>query len=490
MNPNPFFVLFKHSIIYGIGQVSVSSTAFILMPVFTNPRYLSVTDYGIWQILNISMTLLGIILSMGMATTLFRFYYEEKDAINRLTVSNTILWLLLGTAAIFLAITFFFVKPYLLVTLQLDHPIQQYFPWIVLAAVFQVLNIFLLNIFRAEEKPWRYISFQLIQFIFLLAFLSIFLLRFKWQLHGMVNGYLMAFGLSFILLLFSYKNKLRFRVNIKLLKKMLIFGLPLAAVQLGGWILSVFDRYLLGFQLNYNAAAVYSVGYQFGMIVNLIIIMPFSVAWGPFMFKVFKRKDAQSVYARTLTYISLAGLFTAFVVSTFSEEILNIFTNSPEYLEARTIISLIAFAHVFYGMYYVFTTGLNVTNQTHYFVFIISVAAFFNIITNYLLIPNLGILAPAIITVGSYFLLAFLTYYYSQKFYRISFEFGRILLLFTVFILMGIIGYTWKVDQILISVTTKLIIVLLPLLLLYLFKFFKPEEIDVLKGKFPNRLDG
>jgi O-antigen/teichoic acid export membrane protein len=490
MSSNPFFALFKHSIIYGIGQVSVSATAFILMPVFTNPQYLSVKEYGIWQILNITMTVLVIILNMGMTTTLFRFYYEEEDAKKRLKVSNTIVWFLFSIATLVLLITFFIIDPYLLSDFGIDYTIQSYFSWIVLAATFQAINVVMLNIFRAEEKPWRYISFQLIQFLMLLFFLSLFLLKYKWQLRGMVNGYVMAFGVTFILLLLSYRAKLRIYVDFVLLKRMLLFGLPLAATQLGGWVLSVFDRYLLGFQLNYSAAAVYSVGYQFGMVVNLIVIMPFSAAWGPFMFKVFKRNDARTVYARTLTYISLASLYTAFIVSTFSEEILMLFTNSPEYLEAQVIISLVAYSYVFYGMYYVFTTGLNVTNRTYYFVFIILVASVFNISANYLLIPRLGILAPAIITMGSFSLLAFLTYYYSHKFYKIPFEFGRIILMFAVFVTTGIMGHFWKSDRILVTLGLKSFIILLPVLVLYLLKFFKLEEMEFIKEKVFNRFHG
>jgi O-antigen/teichoic acid export membrane protein len=143
----------------------------------------------------------------------------------------------------------------------------------------------------------------------------------------------------------------------------------------------------------------------------------------------------------------------------------------------------VAFAHVFYGMYYVFTSGLNVTNRTYYFPFIILAAAAFNILANYLLIPRLQLIAPAFITAVSYGILAFLTYFYSQKFYDIPFEFRRILLLFGVFFSFGILGYYWNYRQPVVFFTVKIVMLLLPVITLYLCKFFKPEELNFIKTR-------
>ncbi len=483
MNSNPFVVLFKHSLIYGIGRVLVSLTAFILMPIFTNPKFLSVEAYGIWQILNITLTILVVVLSMGMTTTLFRFYYDTKEANARNSISNTIFWLLLISSALFVILTAFLIQPYILPWLQIDDSIREYLIWIVMIAALQVVSIVPLNILRAEEKPWMYVFFQIAQFVLLLTSLVFFIVYLKWQLEGMIYGYACAFLGNLLLLLFSYRRNITFQIDFSILRKILQFGLPLIVLQLGGWILSVFDRYLVGYQLGYADAAVYGVGYQFGMVVNLAVIMPFSVAWGPFLFKVFRQPDARTVYSKTLNYITFIALYVAFLIATFSKEILFLFTKSPEYLEAQGIIAMVAFAYVFYGMYYVFTTGLNVTNKTFYFPYIILSVSVFNIVANYLLIPFFNITAPAIITIASYAMLAFLTFYYSQKFYRISFEFKRITILLLVFIAFGFIGYYWKYENSYIFFTVKFLTVFLPFVILYLFNFFKAEELHFIKHR-------
>jgi len=484
MNKDIFSKLFKHSAIYGIGQILVRLIAFILLPVVTNPKYLSVEEYGIWNILNITLTILVILMTMGMNTALFKFYYIQKSPEDQSIVSSTTFWFLAFVSIIFIILIALVIQPIILKYFSIQNQNFIYLKWIAIIAVFQVLSVVPFNLLRVEEKSLIYSTIQVVKFIILLIFLILFLMYFKLHIWGLLYGYALAFFITLGILIWNYRWIFRFKLNFSVLKQMLKFGLPLIPLQLGSWVLSVSDRYLIGWQIDYSAVGIYSVGYQLGMLVNLIIIMPFSIAWGPFMFKVYKEDNAREIYARTIIYTSFAGLFFAFFISIFSKEILVLFTSSPEYMQARPIIILVAISYVIYGMYFVFTTGLNVTKKTIYFPFIILVAAVFNIVSNYFLIPVYGILVPAIVTLVSYAILAGLTYYYSQKFYEINFEFRRLFILFFVFIVTIIIGYFWKYDQPIIFCLGKLILLISPILILYKIKFFNPGEISFFKTKF------
>ncbi len=490
MSKSPFISLFKQSIIYGIGQAFLSLSAFLLMPIFTNPYYLSVENYGIWQVLNVTMVVLVNILGLGMATTLFRFYYTENDRDAKAIVGSTIFGALVFFSLLFYLFTIFIIHPLILDNLTINSIVLKYIDWIVLGAVLQVLSIVPLNILRAEERPWQYITFQVIQFILLITTLLVFLVYFNWQLAGMVWGYIIAFAGNFLFLMLSYIKKIHWKLNIPLLKKMLRFGLPLIVLQLGGWVLTVFDRYIITSYFGYEATAIYSAGYQLGSIINLAIITPFSIAWGPFMFKVFNLSDAKIIYARTLTYITFISLYVAMVITVFSNELLNVFTQSTIYFQARPIITLVSMGYVFYGMYFVYTSGLNITNKTYYFPGIIIVASVFNIVANFLLTPHWGIQAAAVITIISYALLAFLTCLFSQKHYYIQFEYGRIGLLFGIFTIFSLIGYNWQPKSLIASISIKMLILLAPFGLLNLFKFFTKQEINFVKVKLDELLNG
>ena len=55
----------RHSAVYGLGAVLAKVLGFLLLPVYT--RYLGPNDYGVLELLDVSMSLLGMFLNMGIA---------------------------------------------------------------------------------------------------------------------------------------------------------------------------------------------------------------------------------------------------------------------------------------------------------------------------------------------------------------------------------------------------------------------------------------
>ena len=54
----------KHSIVYALGNISVKIVGLILIPLYTNPEYLSEAEYGILAILEISVLMIAEVLSL------------------------------------------------------------------------------------------------------------------------------------------------------------------------------------------------------------------------------------------------------------------------------------------------------------------------------------------------------------------------------------------------------------------------------------------
>ena len=77
MITNEIRFLLTHSSIYGLGTVVSRLVAFILLPLYT--RYLTPTDYGVLETIDISSGIIGIVVTVGIARSLSRFYYEFDD---------------------------------------------------------------------------------------------------------------------------------------------------------------------------------------------------------------------------------------------------------------------------------------------------------------------------------------------------------------------------------------------------------------------------
>ena len=60
----------RHSFVYGIGSFLGKVFVLLLLPLYTH--YLSPRDYGVFEVLELSMSLLGMFLGMGVTAALLR----------------------------------------------------------------------------------------------------------------------------------------------------------------------------------------------------------------------------------------------------------------------------------------------------------------------------------------------------------------------------------------------------------------------------------
>lgn len=261
---------------------------------------------------------------------------------------------------------------------------------------------------------------------------------------------------------------------------MLSFGLPLVPAGLAAWIMTLADRYFLQFLSTPTELGLYSLGYKFGMVVQALIVGPFTLAWAPFLWSVAKEKNAKEVYSSVLTYFVLVGMFATLVLSVLSREVLMVMVTPPFY-SAYKAIPLIALSYVLYGCYFVFNPGMLIAKKTKYAALIVGAGAIVNLGLNYLLIPGYGMMGAAVATVISYLLLPIGLFFLSRRYYPIEYEWSRIakILLAAVPVYIGSIFIIN--DSAIIAGVLKLLSLLGFPILLFVFKFFKAEEIKKAK---------
>ena len=67
----------KQSAIYGAGIVLGKLASFIMLPVYT--RYLTPADYGVLELLSMTIDVIGMIAGIGIGSAVFKFYADEAD---------------------------------------------------------------------------------------------------------------------------------------------------------------------------------------------------------------------------------------------------------------------------------------------------------------------------------------------------------------------------------------------------------------------------
>ena len=62
---------FKHTVIYSLGNIATKLIGIILLPLYT--RHITVTEYGVLGILEITIMILTQVLILGQSQTFLRF---------------------------------------------------------------------------------------------------------------------------------------------------------------------------------------------------------------------------------------------------------------------------------------------------------------------------------------------------------------------------------------------------------------------------------
>jgi uncharacterized BrkB/YihY/UPF0761 family membrane protein len=100
--------------------------------------------------------------------------------------------------------------------------------------------------------------------------------------------------------------------------------------------------------------------------------------------------------------------------------------DDPRWSDVSTVITWTAIGVFLQGFYLLTSIGLNITRRTQFYPIATMTAAATNIGLNFLLIPRYGIVGAAWANGAAYAVQAALGYMFSQRFYPVPYEWGRI----------------------------------------------------------------
>jgi O-antigen/teichoic acid export membrane protein len=268
---------------------------------------------------------------------------------------------------------------------------------------------------------------------------------------------------------------------------MMAFGLPLVPSSIGMFIINYGDRYFLKHFTNLEEVGVYSLGFKFGYMLSYLVLQPFMLIWDAKMYEIYKQPDAQRIFGRIFTYLVVALVFVALGMALFIDDFVKLMADKP-FWRASEIVPLILVAYVFQGFYYFFQVGLYIKDRTKHVGAVIFGTSFATLALQYLLIRQMGSMGAAAAAIGSYFTMSVLMFVVSQRFYRISYETRRVLVLFVaalgIYFIHGTVDFQTMMARL---AWSSIMAASFPFLLLVL-RFFHPEEIAAGKKLVSARL--
>lgn len=482
----------KHTAIYSISNVLSKAAGFFLIPLYTNSVYLSPADFGLFGIIDISLTIAAEILTLGQANSILMFSnsaeYKDKRAISFSTITAFISLLALVIFAILLLfspiITSAFSQPALYAKLL---------RWSGLIILFRIINNVLLSKLRAEEESTLYTITNSVKIVLALFLTIYFLVELKLGVQGILYSYFISELVGFLVILprmlrFLFKpsldktQKVGFDKN--LLWTALKFGFPLALATIGSMALNLSDRYVLKFFTDFKTVAIYDLGYRIAGILNMFIILPFSLTLLPVAFKVLGSKGDKRYYTKLMTYLTFVLVWLGLAQSLLSEEFIKFFTSNPLFELSYPIVPIVTFAYIFSGTRLVASLGLYFSKKTSFVALAVILSSVINVVLNFIFIPIFGMVAAAYST-----LLAFAFYHYfvqviANKHFHIPFENWKVIKAIFVGCLLFLLVYFIKFDSSWIKFLAKIAAICIYPLLLYILGFYELQEVKSLKGFF------
>jgi O-antigen/teichoic acid export membrane protein len=201
-----------------------------------------------------------------------------------------------------------------------------------------------------------------------------------------------------------------------------VYGIPLIPHLLAMWALNFSDRPIVGSMVSVTEAGVYAVGYQFGMVVA-ILIAGINNAWSPWFFETSAAGRSDRIPAMTSVFVMLTAAITLGLVL-FSRPSIRLLTASP-YHEAWKVVPLVAVGYFVNGLTLRVLDVILLHKRTRVVPLTTLTAVAVNIGFNLVAIPRLGMLAAAYGTVLGYGVRLVLTGFFAIRMGTLPVEWRR-----------------------------------------------------------------
>lgn len=478
--------LSKHISIYGLSNILSRSLSFLLLPIHTNLLD-STFQYGEAVILFAYLGIVNVIILHGMDTAFIRFYLLKETGFTKKNVFTTS-FLSITAVSFTLSIVVLVNAGSISTMLFGSSANAQIIKWTAGILLLDALARLPMLVLRAEERSFSFLLFSAFNVV-ISVLMNIVLVKSR-GVEGIFIANFIASGAMLILLSPISVNRFTKNLSSKIYTGLAKFGLPYILPGLFVICMDLIDRFFLKFFYGESVVGIYGAAYKLAMVMALAV-GAFRFAWHPFFLSIADKETARTVFSRVLSYYLLASGWIYLAITFFVRDIVSVpipfvggFLIAREYQEGVNLVPVIMLAYLIYGVYVNFIVGIYIKKKSKHLLYITGIAASTNIVLNYLLIPEYGMMGAAVATVCAYAVMTLILFVVTRKFYPVDYEYKRLLHICIVAALLFILQSFLPEGGSLISKSALLISY--PFILL-ISGFFTSDEIHVLKSVFIKR---
>jgi len=471
--------------IYSLGTLVEKGMAFVFIPIYTT--YLGTADYGVIGLMTVTVGLLSKLFFPPVNQGFIRHYYAPEFSDRQgLLLFNSLLFLT-AQALVFSLLFFWFsqkIAQLVFAQAELVFIVKVY----AFILFFDPISNFLLNYLNQKERARTIIGISWGHSLFYAAVVLAGLIIWDLGVLALIYGTLLGMVFKVICVLPVVFKEAECRVVPSVLVKPLKYGYPRIISGCSNLLIQSGDRYVLMIFSTLSSVGLYNFGYQISAIIYSLFVVPLTNALLPVTFKQEADPEQQREFLqKTCTYFYLAGMFACLFLSLYSREFIEIMARKEEFWAGWTIIPVIAFSYILFGLGSFFDWGLVMTKNGFQISINVFVGALVNIAGNFLLIPFWGIMGAAVATVISFIVLNWMRIHYSAKFYDLHFELRRLFHITAVAI--GLYGFSLLMPDsqwLWLNMAFKLLVLIAFPGIIFATGFFRPQERQAMQSLWEN----
>lgn len=422
--------LIKNTIIYAIGNFGSKILSFMLLPFYT--YYLSINDYGYFDLITTTVMLLTPIITFQIYDGLYRYLLDSKnDADFKSIISNsffiTIKNLIIFNILYIIIVQFKTFKYEYLVLLQIDFSI--------LAGLFTQIS-------RGMKKNIEYSISGILSTIITLGSNILFIVLMNLRVGSLIISNILAAIIVIVYMECNLKihKYIKFQLRNKIIKKQLIlFSIPLIPNVISWWFMNVSDRYFLTFYKGIEANGIYAISNKFPSILIMLNSI-FYLAWQESAITEYDSKDKDKFYTKMFNILMSFEFCSIILLMPFTKLIME-FMIDAKFSSAWLYIPFLYISTVFSSFSSFYGTGYLSSKNTIGAFYTSVIGGIVNVVVNIISIPYIGIQGASLSTMLSFLFMWFLRLWQTRKYFKIDIELKKLIMLSSITVLFLVLYY-------------------------------------------------
>ncbi len=424
MNPESEHIrsTFKSAFIYSGASIMGKAVGFIMLPVYAH--YLRGEGYGIISMIDVVLSMLGMLIGYGISGAMRRFYFQKETVLQKNVFISTNVSLMFLLVVVVTLPSLLFAEPIAALVFGKEG-----------LGYYLVLGMFAFMADTTSRNAENYILIRQQAILFSLISLSRLVVGLSLNIYFIVILHMGVLG-------FLYSNLITAALFTVIThgyvfcltglhfdksdaKDILRFSLPL----LPGYIAMFFrlktDRIVMMKYLGLAQLGAYEMVLKFVSLLVVLITDPFMKSWDVKRMEVCEREEGPGYMSKMFTYHMAISFFIGLILALETPLILKLLTPEEFWLGSEIVV-LAVLSRLFMDSYYHFFFGLVYAKVTYKVSVIQFSTALFNVLLNILLIKYWGIIGAVLTSTVVNGLQAFLAYFIARKYYKIPFEWGKL----------------------------------------------------------------